>query len=648
MFVLVAQAATHPTAPTISAAALSASQIQLTLVTPSTEPNYGIGHYRIYYSTISGSGPFTLLDGNALSFPYLWSGVSFGTQYWLEVSGVDNSPNQKESPFSSVVTVTTPPGPQVATPTFNPVAGTYSGAQSVAISCSGFPSASIFYTTDGSTPTTGSTAYSGSVTVGTTETLKAIGTELGYSQSNVASGAYTINAATAKPFPRFAVSCQIGGQLPTSATLNAVAQYPLIMLGGNSPYSVGGSKLTRDQIVTGLKGQTLSGKNSVKPIVIQYENLTEINPAAPWAAEWYTVVNTNNWWVYNVGSSGTKTPSQFNAAWNLVNMSHNVPVDGATGLYPYQWAAQYVHDRYITGGGLATGTIGAQMASSSLDGVLIDNMTIQNLQGNNADWLRNGTSQASTDPTATLAVTAGKADASTKWATIDTTRVICGNTTYAYDTIASGSGGLGLNGSNINGKFAYAMQQFVYGNGTDIPATAFSWGGAATAMTFYKAQMASVQSGSVALVTGGFRSTDYQLMRAAICSVAMDNGYMLMGGQSNLGYQDQVDGSNVSTLPLCDEMWGGTQALGGYLGAPLATSQGAVQTAAWQNGVWRRDFANGIVLMNMSGASQTVTLGGTYYHLRSAYGSQPINNAAAATSVTLAVKDGCILMNNPT
>jgi hypothetical protein len=58
-------------------------------------------------------------------------------------------------------------------PTFSPAAGTYSSAQTVNIQAS-TPSATIYYTTNGSTPTTSSPIYASPITVAATETLKAI------------------------------------------------------------------------------------------------------------------------------------------------------------------------------------------------------------------------------------------------------------------------------------------------------------------------------------------------------------------------------------------------------------------------------------------------------------------------------------------
>ncbi|HEY4215059.1 MAG TPA: chitobiase/beta-hexosaminidase C-terminal domain-containing protein [Steroidobacteraceae bacterium] len=87
--------------------------------------------------------------------------------------------------------------PKAATPTFAPAAGTYTSAQSVTLSDTS-PGASIYYTTDGTTPTTLSAVYTGPIAVGSTQTIKAIATASGFTTSAVASAKYTINITLPK------------------------------------------------------------------------------------------------------------------------------------------------------------------------------------------------------------------------------------------------------------------------------------------------------------------------------------------------------------------------------------------------------------------------------------------------------------------
>jgi uncharacterized repeat protein (TIGR03803 family) len=86
-------------------------------------------------------------------------------------------------------------GTVAATPWFSPPAGTYTAAQSVTITDAA-PKATIYYTTNGTTPTASSTKYTGPISVKSTETLEAIAIASGYSDSAVGSSRYTITVVT--------------------------------------------------------------------------------------------------------------------------------------------------------------------------------------------------------------------------------------------------------------------------------------------------------------------------------------------------------------------------------------------------------------------------------------------------------------------
>jgi len=100
---------------------------------------------------------------------------------------------------------------KVATPTLSPGGGTFTTTQNVTLSVA-TSGATIYYTTNGSTPTTASTLYTGPISVSQTTTLKAIGAKSGCLDSDVASAAYTVKVAT----PAFGVA---GGTYSTPQTV---------------------------------------------------------------------------------------------------------------------------------------------------------------------------------------------------------------------------------------------------------------------------------------------------------------------------------------------------------------------------------------------------------------------------------------------
>jgi len=157
----------------------------------------------IHYTT-NGSTP-------TASSPVYSGPIAVPTSETLEAIAIESG--YTDSPVA--VATYTIQIPQVATPTFSPASGTYTAPQSVTLS-DATPGATIFYTTDNSTPTTQSMVFTAPLDVTRSETIEAIasttspaGNGAG-STSAVGIATYTLNA----PAPSFTI-----GVTPTSLSL---------------------------------------------------------------------------------------------------------------------------------------------------------------------------------------------------------------------------------------------------------------------------------------------------------------------------------------------------------------------------------------------------------------------------------------------
>src|SRR6202158_4888131 len=120
--------------------------------------------------------------------------------------------------LSGCVGLVTPPvqtPTPAAAPTFSPAGGSYNSAQTVTIS-DATPGASIYYTTDGTIPTTSSTAYTAPLTVSASQTINAIATATGYTTSALGSATYTIQTTVPAATPTISPA---GGNHRTTHTV---------------------------------------------------------------------------------------------------------------------------------------------------------------------------------------------------------------------------------------------------------------------------------------------------------------------------------------------------------------------------------------------------------------------------------------------
>jgi subtilase family serine protease len=184
----------------------------------------------------SGTSPVTLsiyVDGiargtvtDSSASPYTIAGSGFGLQG--DGTPADSAVNEWQDYLG---------GLPAATPTFSPAAGTYTSAQTVTISDT-TSGAVIYYTTNGTAPTTSSTVYSAPITVSASETIEAIAAASGYLQSAVGSAAYNMNIPVVH-CPTGSGSCFDNFTGSAGAALPAYNSQWVLAGGTNSIYTTG-------------------------------------------------------------------------------------------------------------------------------------------------------------------------------------------------------------------------------------------------------------------------------------------------------------------------------------------------------------------------------------------------------------------------
>ena len=205
---------------------------------PVTLTNQGNYYSSTVYSVKTDNAAFTIAEGTCTG-----AAVAVGASCQLQVtfsptaaqaySGnatIDTFVNGT-SQAHQIITLPlsgTGTGPTAATPVITPGTGTYSSNQQVTIT-DATANATIYYTTDGSAPSNASTKYTSAITVSSNETLRAIATAAGYSQSATASATYTFAypAVTFTPasvaFGNQAINTTSGTQTVTLTNSGAAA-----------------------------------------------------------------------------------------------------------------------------------------------------------------------------------------------------------------------------------------------------------------------------------------------------------------------------------------------------------------------------------------------------------------------------------------
>jgi len=330
---------------------------------------------------------------------------------------------------------------------------------------------------------------------------------------------------------------------------------------------------------------------AINPAVLvgNYSILNEayLDTTGGWA-ERTAKLNAENWWLRTASGSMVQWTSAY-GAWDINITNWSKP--DANGQRYAQWAADY-YDRLFFA------------AAPVFDFWFFDNvMSVP--RDRPASWKLDGANQHSTDTDVAAAFRAGEA---AEW--VEARRL-------EPDMLLVGNADSDLSSAEYKGQLNGAFLECLTGIYWSIE----TWGGWAQMMGRYRAVVANLAPPQLVVFHGCGGVTDYAMFRYSLASALMGDGYFSYNSNGDLNSVVWYDEYDVK------------------LGAPV---QGPVGVA-YQGGVYRRDFENGIILVNPRGnGRQTVNLGGTF---RKIAGKQDptINNGQAVTSVTLNAADGLVL-----
>jgi Hypothetical glycosyl hydrolase family 15 len=399
-------------------------------------------------------------------------------------------------------------------------------------------------------------------------------------------------AFTPPPFPRIA-GIQISAPFDyNDATFQAqVARQAITILNDWPGMKPGGESMAT--VVQQIK--------AINPnaLVFLYTDTDEqfSNPSNSAWATLIDAINANKWWLYTNSSLSTPVSSFYGNGGLTINNSTNTPKN-AQGQDAIDYMVNYFVAQEYT-------------PNTNIDGFFQDNVfTTPRVSG---DWYRNGNDLPSSSAQAQAAIQSGYE----RWFALAHQlmpgKYQIGNiaTWYSPGATAVPAGFKNMTeGGEIEGLIGQTW-------------STETWDGWQGMENQYFQIMSVVNAPKLVIFDQQDNPTNYQSMRYGLTSCLMNDGY----------YNFTSNTSTYSGVYWFDEF-------NANLGQPV----GAAPTAAWQNGVWRRDFTNGIALVNPKGnGARTVSLGGSFVKLKGTQ-APSVNNGQTVTSVTLQDRDGIILM----
>ena len=401
-----------------------------------------------------------------------------------------------------------------------------------------------------------------------------------------ADGGTKAGSGASAGFPRL-MGMNIGAKNYESADYQAaMAKLDVVILGFYRGWKNGyatTSTLAMRKVVRALKA--INPKILVGQYTILSAALDDPNDTA--SLDIRTKLYAANWWLLNAARRKVQYTREFGPTWE-VNVSSWAPQDANGERWP-AWIAERNYKVFFRD-------------IPELDILFLDNVQNPRVA---ADWNLDGADEPLNSPTVLAANYAGHVAEWNRIRQLLPRVLLVGNTDND------------LANPEWKGQLDGGLLEGIMGESWSIETRA----GWLAAMARYRAVMRSTRTPKIVGFNVHGSPTDYRFFRYAYASCLLDDGYFSFSDKAVM----------YSSVPWFDEY---DFKLGPALSAPSA--------AAWSQGVWRRDFQNGVVLVNPTTESRTVTL---EPGLRRLAGIQDpaVNDGAAASQVTLRPKDGIVL-----
>ncbi len=321
---------------------------------------------------------------------------------------------------------------------------------------------------------------------------------------------------------------------------------------------------------------------------------TQHIPAEANLGDLYTKITSSQWWLTTSGVGGTEVLSDYGNGLYIVNTTQYARKD-SSGKTWIQWYPTWLQQNYVA-------------LNPAIDGLYTDNVLYKPRK--DGDWDLNGSIDSQNDANTQKIFRQGFAQFA------DNLRAATGKITIAN------TADWGLSIATITeyqGKYNGGLIEHFLGRSYSVE----TYDGWAEMMRNYRRVMAALASPKYAICSTEGSPTDYQFVRYGLASCLMDDGYYAF---TDLSHQ-------YHGVPWFDEY-----------GVKLGNATAGPSTTAWQSGVYRRNFENGIALVNPKGNGvRTVTLEADFVKIKGTQATS-VNNGATVRTVTLQDRDGIILL----